>query len=270
MDNASHRHGSGRVIVLLLVATLMVARAAAAEEVGWVAALEGTAEMQRGGAWSGLTQGAALELGDHVRTAAASRVKLLFRDDSVLSLAERSELVIDEQVAGAAPQAGYSLLLGKMRAIVTDRYSASGANFEVKSPTAIAGVRGTSFIAGYDKDKDETQVVGIESVTVVRGLADVSGAKQVKLGPGQSTTVGRGRAPSLPVRLPAAAVQSLTAETSAGERGAKAGEPKTAADPRLPRRPGERDGSQEGRVIDQPVQQLRRQGVPPPPPPVGK
>jgi hypothetical protein len=253
--------------VLLVMATLFVARVAAAEDVGWVATLEGTAEVQRSGTWSGLVQGAALQLGDHVRTAAASRVKLLFRDDSVLTLAERSELVVDEQVAGAAPQAGFSLLLGKMRAIVTDQYSATGAKFEVKSPTAIAGVRGTSFVAGYDRDKDETQVVGLESTTVVRGATDTTGAKQVKLGPGQSTTVGRGRAPSLPVTLPAGAIQSLTTETTAGESG-KAGTAQGAADPRLPRRPGQRDGSQEGRVIDQPLNVIKKGPVAPPPPPV--
>jgi len=105
MTYASQARGSSRMAVLLVMATLFVARAAAAEDVGWVATLEGTAEVQRSGTWSGLAQGAALQLGDHVRTAAASRVKLLFRDDSVLTLAERSELVVDEQVAGAAPQA---------------------------------------------------------------------------------------------------------------------------------------------------------------------
>jgi hypothetical protein len=154
-----------------------------------------------------------------------------------------------------------------MRAIVTDQYSATGAKFEVKSPTAIAGVRGTSFVAGYDRDKDETQVVGLESTTVVRGATDTTGAKQVKLGPGQSTTVGRGRAPSLPVTLPAGAIQSLTTETTAGESG-KAGTAQGAADPRLPRRPGQRDGSQEGRVIDQPLNVIKKGPVAPPPPPV--
>lgn len=248
-----------------LMSSFVLARAAAAEDVGWVAALEGTAELQRGGVWSGLTQGGALQLGDHVRTAVASRVKLLFRDDSVLTLAERSELMVDEQVAGAAPTSSFSLLLGQVRAIVTDRYSASGAKFEVKSPTAIAGVRGTSFIAAYDRTADETQVIGLEDVTAVRGLNAPVGA-EVRVGPGEATTVRRGAMPTPPVKMPGATIQSLRNATST--KGGQGDGGQTAADPRLPRRPSERAGSPEGRVIDQPIELLRKGPVTPPPPPV--
>ncbi|HWP64515.1 MAG TPA: FecR family protein [Candidatus Limnocylindria bacterium] len=268
MTHASIARWSSRASVLLVSAMLLVARPAAAEDVGWVAALEGTAEAQRGGQWIPLAQGAAVQLGDHVRTGAASRMKLLFRDDSVLTLAERSELVIDEQVAGAAPTTSFSLLLGKVRAIVTDRYSARGAAFEVRSPTAIAGVRGTSFIAGYDGDRDETQVVGLESITVVRGLVDTTGTRQVRVGPGQSTIVRRGAVPSSPVKLPASAVRVLTGETTASVQRRSDGGANIVAEPRLPRHPGERTGSQEGRVVDQPLPVIRKGPIAPPPPPV--
>jgi hypothetical protein len=266
MTHTSNRPEARRTIVLLVMAMLAVARVALAEDVGWVAAVDGTAEVQRGGAWTALAQGATVQLGDHVRTAAASRLKLLFRDDSVVTLGERSELVIDAQMAGAAPSSSFSLMLGKMRAVVADRYGASGAKFEVKSPTAIAGVRGTSFFASYDKDRDETQVVGLESITAVRGVADTTAAREVKLGPGMSTIIGRGKTPSLPVKLPGAEIQSLTTQTSTQAKGP--GDAKGAADPRLPRQPGARDGSPEGRVVDQPVELLRQRGVQPPPPPV--
>jgi hypothetical protein len=251
-------------VVLIMVLVLFAAgRARAAEVVGWVAALEGTAERLRGGSWSALASGAELELGDHVRTSAGSRVKLLFRDDSVLTLAEGSELAIDEQVAGAAPVSTFSLVLGQVRAIVTDRYGATGSRFEMKSPTAIAGVRGTSFFAGYDGAKDETLVLGLESTTVVRALG--AKAREVRLGPGQATTIRRGAAPTQPRRLPESVVRSLTAATSTRERGADAtsgGVP----DPRSPTRPGERARSPEEREVDQGVKFRRR--VSPPPPPV--
>jgi hypothetical protein len=266
MTNTSHGTKAGRTIALLIMTAAIAAAPAAAADVGWVAAIEGTAEVQRGGSWSGLTQGAILQLGDHVRTAAASRAKLLFQDDSVLTLGESAELVVDESVAGGAPTTSFSLLLGKMRAVVNERYSAAGAKFEVKTPTAIAGVRGTSFVAGYDKNKDETLVVGIEDTTAVRSLAQGAG-NEVLLWPGQSTVVGRGKVPTRPVTLPASAIDGLTRETTTADRGKDAGTP-GAADPRLPRRPGERDGSPEGRVIDQPVDLLRNRPVPPPPPPV--
>jgi hypothetical protein len=248
-------------MVLVLVAAVP---ARAAEVAGWVAALEGSAERLRTGAWSALASGDELQMGDHVRTPAGSRAKLLFRDDSVLTLAESSELVIDEQVAGAAPVSTFSLLLGQVRAIVTDRYGATGARFEMKSPTAIAGVRGTSFLAGYDRAKDETLVVGLESTTVVRALA--AKAREVRLGPGQATTVRRGAAPTQPRRLPESVVRSLTAATSTRERGGDAKTSGGAPDPRAPTRPGERARSPEEREVDQGINPRKR--VSPPPPPV--
>jgi len=269
MTQTSRNPWASRTIVLLSMTLLLsIARVAAAEDVGWVAALEGTVEVQRGGAWGPLAQGDVVQLGDHVRTAVASRAKLLFRDDSVMTLAERSELVVDEQVAGAAPTSSFTLLLGKVRAIVNDRYSAKGAEFEVKSPTAIAGVRGTSFIAGYDQGRDETQVVGLEHTTAVQSAADPAGGKKVLVGPGQSTTIRRGSMPSRPIRLPDASVRTLTGETSLASQGKHAGAPNTTAEPRVPRRPGERAESQQGRVVDQPLPVIKATPVPPPPPPV--
>ena len=266
MTHAPTNRGLGRALVLLLMASFVMVRAAAAQDVGWVAALEGTAEVQRGGNWAALAQGGAVQLGDHVRTAAGSRVKLLFRDDSVLTLGERSEIVIDEQVAGEAPTTTFSLLLGKVRALVSDRYSAKGAEFEVKSPTAIAGVRGTSFLAGYDQSKDETQVVGLEHTTAVRSVLDAVGAKGVLVGPGQSTTVGRGKMPSVPTKLPQTTIQSLTSQTTAGGDGKGAGAPKTQGEPRLPGDAGDRAGSPEGRTVNQPGSAGKGPLLPPPPP----
>jgi hypothetical protein len=257
------------MMFLLSMFMLLTARAAVAEDVGWVAALEGTAEVQRGGAWTPLAQADVVQLGDHVRTAAASRVKLLFRDDSVMTLAEGSELVIDEQVAGSAPTSSFQLLMGKVRAVVNDRYGAKGAEFAVTSPTAIAGVRGTSFIAGYDPGRDETQIVGLEHTTVVRSAADPNGNKKVLVGPGQSTTIKRGSMPSRPIRLPDASVRTLTGETTAkGGQGKHAGAPNTTAEPRVPHRPGERAGSPEGRVVDAPIGEIKKGPLAPPPPPV--
>ena len=260
---------ASRAIVLLSMLVLLGARTARAEDVGWVAALDGTAEVGRGGAWTPLAQGDVVQLGDHVRTAAASRVKLLFRDDSVLTLAESSELVVDEQVAGAAPTSSFSLLLGKVRAIVNERYSAKGAEFEVKSPTAIAGVRGTSFVAGYDPRRDETQVVGLEHTTWVHGTADPTGSHKVLVGPGQSTTIKRGSVPTRPHALPAAEIRNLTGQTTAKGQGNKGkGAANTTAEPRVPRREGERVETPAGRVVDQPIPIIKKGPVAPPPPPV--
>jgi hypothetical protein len=264
-----------RKLTMAAVAVLLAHVAArAADPVGRVAALEGRAEVQHAGAaaWTSLAAGDGVVLGDKVRTLADSRLKLLFRDDSVLSLAAGSELEVNEQVAGAAaPVSRFSVLAGSVRALVTERYGAPGARFEVETPTAVAGVRGTSFITAYDAANDETVVLGLLDTTRVRSQTDPRGAREVQLGPGQATTVRRGAFPTDVRRMPEDQVRSLTAATALhGEQGAKGGA-ENPAEPRLPSRPGERTGSPENRVIDQPVDVLKKTppgGIGPPPPPV--
>src|SRR6185503_4541970 len=106
------------VMFLIGVALLLAAPGANAEEVGAVAEMEGQAEILRIGtaAWTPLKPGDAVQLGDQVRTAAASKLKLLFRDESVVTLAPGSTLKVDEQVVGtAAPTSHLSLLVGAIR-----------------------------------------------------------------------------------------------------------------------------------------------------------
>jgi hypothetical protein len=263
---------------LFVAVTLIVALGARAEEVGAVAELEGQAQVLRAGTteWTPLAPGDAVQLGDQLRTSAGSKLKLLFHDDSVLVLAPNSLVKVDEQVLGAtAPVSHFSLLLGTLRALVTDRYGAPGARFEVESPTAAAGVRGTAFIAAYDESREETVVLGLSDTTDVRSKMDPAGERAVRIGPGQMTTVGRGAFPQRPVATPEGLQRSFTGSTEV--RGAKPGaQGKSGAqggvsDPRLPKRAGQGALSPEGQVdqvVDQPAKPDKRRGVPPPPPPV--
>src|SRR5262245_7384427 len=108
---------------LLLIVILCVGAVASADDpVGHVAALEGGAEAQHAGgsACPPLAAGDGVLLGDHVRTLADGRVKLLLRDDSVLTLGVSSELTLDEQTVGAqAPASRFGLAVGTIRAVVT-------------------------------------------------------------------------------------------------------------------------------------------------------
>jgi hypothetical protein len=265
----------GLWIMVLGLALLAGMPARGAEQVGAVAALEGSADaLRQGGDWTALAAGDPVMLGDRLRTAAASKLKVLFRDDSVLTLAASSEMTVDEQVvAPAAPASRFSLLVGTVRAVVTDAYGASGAHFEVETPTAIAGVRGTGFIANYDAGKEETVVVGLFDTTTVRSRADARARHAVALGPGQGTTVRRGSMPLTPRPMAENVLRNLQEGTNIGgappERGLGRGAGANA-EPRVPKRPGQQSQSPEGRVIDQPIgvyEQQGGKGKPPPPPP---
>jgi hypothetical protein len=263
-----HRIARGRRIALLacwLVAAGAVA-ARAQERVGTVAAVEGRAEVLHPGAtaWSPLSAGDPVLLGDQLRTPSDGKLRVVLREDSVLTLAPASQLVVSEQLVAPAAVSRLQLLLGTIKAVVTERYSEPSARFEVETPTAIAGVRGTSFIAAWDATQEETLVVGLTRMTRVRALVDPAGRAEVDLGPGVATRVRRGSRPLAPAPLPEDRLRALQNATELfGRR--RTG---NRVDARRPRRPGERAMSTEEQAVDQPLVVPGRPKPPPPPPPV--
>jgi hypothetical protein len=275
---ATTRRLSWILLAMLGALILRGAPATAQEGIGVVEALEGTAEVLHPGtaAWTTLAVGDGILVGDQVRTAAASKVLLRFREDTALTVAASSQLTITEQVAGPqAPVSRFSLLVGTVRAFVTERYAEPGARFELETPTAIAGVRGTGFIATYDVTLDETLVVGLVDTTLVRSLTDPTAAQEVRVGPGEATRVRRGSYPLRPTLLPEDTLRSLSGSTDVSGGGAGVGRPTAAqkttavsSEQKVPKRAPEA-AAPESKVIDQPVEQLRKRGggrVPPPPP----
>src|SRR5215471_1233551 len=139
------------------------------QRISTVLAVEGTAEVRTANAttWESLQFRAAIFPNDTVRTAANSRVKVLLRDDSIMTLAERSEMQFTEFLL--TPQQRrtiVSLTLGKLR-VVTTRIFGAGSATEVRTANTVAGVRGTTFIVVFIPP-DATEVDVLDGVVTVR------------------------------------------------------------------------------------------------------
>jgi len=192
-----------RPIVLLAALACLAARAARAEDVGTVAGFEPTAEIGHDGLWTPAALGATVRLGDTLRTAAHGRLRVVFRDDSVVTLAEQTELAVDEQVFrpdDGSFRSALRLVEGKIRALVGERYGASGASFEVKTTIGTSGVRGTDFIALYDPRREVMDVVGVSGRIAVSSPLALIGAS-VYVTEHELSSVARGKLPTAPVRL---------------------------------------------------------------------
>ena len=160
---------------LLIGAILLLASAVRAEDVGTVAAVRGAAEIGRGGVRTAAAVGMAVQLGDELHTGDDGQLRVVFRDDSVIDLTENSSLVVDQQVFDPAASSFSSvmrLVAGRARALVGEYYRTPGAAYQVETPTAVAGVRGTSFLVVYDPDSDATEVIGIDGRIEVRSLGE--------------------------------------------------------------------------------------------------
>ncbi|MEO1481374.1 MAG: FecR domain-containing protein [Myxococcota bacterium] len=130
-----------------------------------------------------------LNVGSVIRTGSDGSARLLMDDDSVLNIGPDSELRVRRyQVSEKRRRVSLRLTAGRLWARVT-RIFGGRKNFEVETPNAVAGVRGTEFVV--DTGGGET------TVTVLAGEVSMKGRRgpPVTLLPnGQGRVMQRGRA----------------------------------------------------------------------------
>jgi FecR protein len=165
------RIGSVALALTLLVVACMPGQGWGQEDqrIGTVLAVEGTATVRAANATTPepLQFRAAIFQSDTVRTAANSKVKILLRDDSIMTLAENSEMQFTESLL--TPQQRrtiVSLTLGKLR-VVTTKIFGAGSFTEVRTANTVAGVRGTTFVVIFIPP-EATEVVALDGVVAVR------------------------------------------------------------------------------------------------------
>ena len=159
---------------LLVVALMSLSSAdAVAQSFASVAAIESRVEVQRQGSWSDLGLGDTLRAGDSVRSDAQGRLRLVLSDGSVVVVASNSQLTLDAHLFNPAEKGGaksvLTLLKGKIRALVSEYYR-GGGSFDVQTPTAVSGVRGTDFVVLFDPLEQRSDIVGVSGRVSVRGV----------------------------------------------------------------------------------------------------
>ncbi len=210
--NSSPRVPTARCLTrfaLLVALALMSGRVAWAQEVGTIAALEGRVEIGRAGVWAAATVATTINLTDEIRTGRPGRLRLVFRDDCVLTVGDSSHVIINEQIFD--PSRGVfrtliELLEGTVRGLVSEYYGLPSALYLLRTRTAVTGVRGTEFIVIYDRATEVTEVVGVSGRTEVHSVIDLVG-RGVYVTARELTRVARGQFPTRPVRLDDAVFQ---------------------------------------------------------------
>lgn len=112
--------------------------------------------------------GQGIELGDIIRTMEDSKVEITFTDETVVGVAANTKInIMDYLVEGEERKRGLiKLSRGKLRAIVTKASKGKKpGRFNVVTPTAITGVRGTDFFVFHSK--------GLTKLAVKEGSVDI-------------------------------------------------------------------------------------------------
>jgi hypothetical protein len=194
-----------RVLALPLVALVVsvLPSFAAAQGIGTVASMDGSADLERGGVATPVQIGTVVDLGDVLRTSSAGRLRVVFQDDSILAVGRDTEVVIAQPLFDPRQPGDKSLLRlrrGRIRVLVDARYRRTGALFEVETPTGLARVRGTEFVIVYDPVAEVTDVVGVTPQVAVHSVLDRVG-RGVVVSSRELTHVYRGQFPTIPEKL---------------------------------------------------------------------
>jgi hypothetical protein len=129
---------------LLLAALLIPSAAFAATDIGKVISIVPGASVLRNGKTETLALHAGIRVSDAVRTDASGRVKILFNDDSTVSLGPESTLDMKEY-ADQGSKAAFTIHVpqGVVRAITGKIVDQNPEGFRITTPEAWVGIRGT-------------------------------------------------------------------------------------------------------------------------------
>jgi ferric-dicitrate binding protein FerR (iron transport regulator) len=195
------------ILVLLCLIFVVEWQALAQEPVGSVTELEGTARLSRGTQEFNVAIKMAVIARDKLQTMSKSHLTVTLTGGSQLILAESSTMVVDDLATSARSDSSISLKLGHLRAVVYP--STGGTNFEVHTPNAVAGVRGTEFETAYIEGKPcpgFPTCLRYTEVGVYKGVVEVRNptnpkAPPVRVTQGYETTIPCELPPSSPAPL---------------------------------------------------------------------
>ncbi len=131
-------------ICFSLVAFLIIAYPALAQEAGEIVSILGTAEVSRTGTWQSVAAGQTIKAGDVVRTGPGSRVALQLANGTQLKLNANSQLEL-KQLAPPLVRTSTQVLHNILRVLSGEFWFRTDEPLEIQTLPATATIRGTEF-----------------------------------------------------------------------------------------------------------------------------
>ena len=185
----------------VLLALLASPAAPGAEQgsAGEVVLLRGTATVTQDGRTLKLYRGASVLVGDQLRTGNNARLKLRMIDGTDIALGENSEFIVhayELDTDAGIGKATLELTRGFFRAITGKITKLREKSFQVKTPLAVIGVRGTDF---WGEQSASRFRVAMLSGTAIVVSNDYGSVEITEAGLGTEVTAP-GQAPRAPFR----------------------------------------------------------------------
>ncbi len=155
--------------------------------------------------------------GDTIVSGADSRAKIVMEDKNVIHISPKTELKIETYVNnGTQKSVELNLKEGKVRNNVEQTYDGDKNKFIIKTPTAVAGVRGTQFITSFDKGSNQTQITTLTGRVELTNIPTKPGVQQttVVVNKGETSSASSERPPAPPQAVPEEQMKEIDKETN--------------------------------------------------------
>ena len=154
-----------KIILSLLLLNLSLL----ANSVATITAMRGDADIKRDGELIIASLGAKLEQKDNILTKDNSKLQVIFKDETIISIGKNSDFSIQEYLFedNQAPVAKFSMLRGAMRTITGQIGNIAPQRFSVATETATIGIRGTNFSIFVEEDGSSSAFCTFGAISVV-------------------------------------------------------------------------------------------------------
>jgi len=188
------------LIILLLLPSVSEAKK---QRIGAVTVVKGKVTVaQKGKFWAKRVKlGTPIYMNDRIRTDKKAKVRIVFIDQSIISIGSSSALLINEYVFQPEKKQRSSrlrLLWGKVKCYVNDFAGYREKKFNVATSTTIVGVRGTIFLV-WVKDDNTTVVAAFDNIVEVANR--MSPEDFIVLTPGLMSEIIAGKKPTKPILM---------------------------------------------------------------------
>lgn len=205
------------VTFLILGLCLLLFPWAALAEVGNIVVVNGQVSILRGGQLPAVTAtvGTEVNVGDFVRTKSSSGCEIRFTDGNVIKVGPRSRIDISEYAVDRDTRS-IGLSRGKVEAVIVPPVQkdtkVQPKRFEIHTPNAVAGVRGTDYLVFYEGNATGVLVISLHGGDTVYAYSLLTPEQLVNLPAGFITYIRGNQSPTDPRQASDAEISALLRE----------------------------------------------------------
>lgn len=197
-----------------------------AAEHGVFMVVKGSVKIEGSGAPTEAKVGSKIHEGETVITGPDSRAKIVMTDRNIINISPNTQLKI-EKYSNTSKDKNVRLTLveGKVRNNVEQKYDNKNSKFEVRTATAVAGVRGTQFITSYNSSTRVTEVITLKGqvsfASLTAAASSSAASNEVVVGRGEKSEVQEGSGASAPAKVPVQEIRQIETDTNVKKDSAK-------------------------------------------------